>query len=690
MSTRLARTGKIRISKVLLPVLSVLAILIFSGFPKAAHALDEVPRHVEFRMEAGTLAIDLNNGYTGEIGWKTADGGSGAVSLESGRGLLEWPGARQQLLYLHPAEGNTRFNGRLFHLKQSGPDVRARRIPLWMSIVPPLLAIGFALVFREVIISLFAGIVFGAWALYGFSLGGLFQALLKSVEYFVLEAFVDGGHAAVIIFSMLIGGMVAVISRNGGMQGVVNRVSKYANSARNTQLVTWLMGIGIFFDDYANTLIVGNTLRPVTDRFRISREKLAYIVDSTAAPIAAIALVTTWIGAELGYIRDALDITGLDANEYLLFLQSLKYSYYPVLTIVFIFMLIWMGRDYGPMYRAEHRARTTGKLVANEGLMQELGEHLDPDEGTPHYAWNAVLPVLTVIGMTIIGLVATGMESLRGQIEEAGVALQAFGWAATWNQVPVLFEAGDPGLLERIGKLIGSADSYTALLWASVSGVTVSVLMSLGTRTLSLEKSINAMLSGFKTMLPTMVILLLAWSLAHTTDVLHTADFLIASVGSNLRAEYMPAIVFLLAAVISFSTGSSWSTMAILYPLALPLTWNVGVSAGIPEAELLPIFQNVIAVVLAGSVLGDHCSPISDTTVLSSLASSCHHIDHVRTQLPYAMTVGIVSVLVGGVLFAFLPIPWYINYVLGTFLLYAVIRNRGKLVPEPGQPVQNG
>lgn len=640
-----------------------------------------VPSTYKVSFDAdGTVNLNLGTSESGLIALESRTE-SIEAELVNGTAVLQADEMPKGLIYIHPVGTNTRFNGKLAYTKSDSDGLSLRKIPMWVSILPPLIAIFFALVFREVIISLFAGVFIGAWGLYGFALGGIFGGLMKSVEVFILDAFTDSGHAAVIIFSMLIGGMVAIISRNGGMLGVVKWLSRYANSARNAQFVTWFMGIAIFFDDYANTLIVGNTFRPITDKYRISREKLAYIVDSTAAPIAAVALVTTWIGAELGYIKDALEVIGIEKNEYLLFLQSLKYSYYPILTIIFIFMLIYLRRDYGAMYKAEHRARTTGELVKDAGMIQEMKDNLDPKEGIPQYAWNAILPVLTVIVVTILGLVATGMSSLKGELLSLGVE-RAHSWSAIWVQIPLLLQEGSTGGLMRVGKLIGSADSYTALLWASSSGVAMAIVLSLGTRTLSIEDSMNAMLSGFKTMLPTMIILILAWSLAGTTDVLHTADFLIASLSDNLGARWIPFITFILAAIISFSTGSSWSTMAILYPLALPLTWSIGMANGMAEAELMPIFYNVISVVLAGSVLGDHCSPISDTTVLSSLASSCDHIDHVRTQLPYAITVGGVSLLFGGILFALVPLPWYVNFVLGAFLLYAIIKVKGKVVHE--------
>ena len=661
----------------------VSALLIFLMSVNFAQAnITSIPADYKiYKSEGQGLIIDLQTAVSGEIGVETLEG-SDTIDIQDGIGVLPELTGPQVLFFLHPTDKRTEFRGKLVYVKQTPNRLRVRKLPLWVSILPPLIAVFFALFFREVILSLFAGVFIGSWALFGFSGMGIFTALMKSVEYFILETFVDSGHAAVIIFSMLIGGMVAIISKNGGMLGVVNALSRFTNSARSAQLVTWFMGIAIFFDDYANTLIVGNTFRPVTDRFRVSREKLAYIVDSTAAPIAAIALVTTWIGAELGFIKDGLVESGLDKNEYLMFLQSLKYSYYPVFTIIFIFMLIYLRRDYGTMYSAEMRARKTGKLSSDNSVIQSSTENLNPDERTQTYAFNAIVPVATVILVTILGLVITGVNSLYGDMIEAGLELSGRSLSEVWNHMAA-FSAGNPDFLMKIGTLIGSSDSYTALLWASSCGVGIAMILTLGSKTLSMEGAVNAMLSGFKTMLPTMIVLILAWSLASTTEALHTSDFLISAFIDNLSAPWMPFITFLLAAVISFSTGSSWSTMAILYPLALPLTWSIGIDSGLEEAELLPIFYNVISVVLAGSVLGDHCSPISDTTVLSSLASNCHHIDHVKTQLPYAITVGMVALLFGGVLFALLPIPWYFNYVLGVVVLYLVIKFIGKEVPEP-------
>lgn len=548
------------------------------------------------------------------------------------------------------------YAGHLYYKTEKNEKVYFKNIPLWMSVLPPLLSIILALITKQVIISLFAGILIGAWTFNGLSLSAVVEGFLYTMDTLIVNALIDSGHAAVIIFSMLIGGMVAIISKNGGMQGVVEKLSGFANSAKNTQFVTWILGVLIFFDDYANTLIVGNTMRPVTDRFKISREKLAYIVDSTAAPVAAIALITTWIGAELGYIADSVEHLSLDESPYLIFLRSLKYSVYPVLTLIFILLIIKSGKDFGPMYKAEKTAREKEDRKTDKLAIQEIKEQeeFSPAHHTPRYALNALIPILTLITVTVCGLFITGYS------------------AEIWN--------GNDSLLNKLSTTVGNSDSYTALLWSSSVGVLVAMLLSFITRTLSVTESIEAMLSGFKTMLPTMIILLLAWSLAETTQILQTSDFLINLFIGVISVKWLPLITFILSAMISFSTGTSWGTMAILYPLLLPLTWSLGIESNMEEAILIPIFHNVVASVLGGSVLGDHCSPISDTTVLSSMASGCNHIEHVRTQMPYALTVGLISALLGGVLMAFTSIPFIAVVVIGILIMIGVIHFWGKKV----------
>ncbi len=524
-------------------------------------------------------------------------------------------------------------------------------IPLWLSILPPLIAILMALMFREVITSLITGILVGTSIIFTYQTGsvwlGIPKGFLSIIDTYIIDSLRDPGHIAIIVFSMMIGGMVAIITKNGGMQGVVNKLTKYATTARSGQLVTWLLGIAIFFDDYANTLVVGNTMRPVTDRLKISRQKLAYIVDSTAAPVAAIAFVTTWIGAELSYIQSGISHIGLNLSPYEVFFNSLAYSFYPVFTLVFIFFLIYRRVDYGLMYFAEINARNTLSTENESGIDNSESSFIKP-------RWyNAAIPVFVVIVGTIAGLLYTGWDAQL-------VANPEISWAT------------------KLSTIIGNSDSYKALLWSSLLAAGVAIVLTVGQKLLSLSETIDSLVDGYKTMLTAIVILVLAWSIALVTEHMHTASFISnLIVEASLSPVLVPLITFILAALVAFSTGSSWGTMAILYPLLLPATWLITQEFSYTHDNSLAIFYNVVANVLAGSVLGDHCSPISDTTILSSLASQCPHIEHVRTQMPYALTVGAVAAFIG-VLPGAMGIPSWITFPAGIVVLFFLVKLLGK------------
>ncbi len=531
-------------------------------------------------------------------------------------------------------------------------------IPLWLSLIPPILAILLALVFREVITSLLIGIFAGALIIQLYQNGlvmSFIEAFMSTIDEFILGSLLDKGHLSIIIFSLLIGGMVSLISKNGGMQGVVNHISKYATTPKTGQLATWFLGVAIFFDDYANTLIVGNTMRPVTDKLKISREKLAYLVDSTAAPMASIAFVTTWIGAELGYIESGVaNIEGLNEGAYSIFISSLAYSFYPILALAFMLILILKEKDFGPMFKAEQKARLLNTKIVkeekkdNKGILSDFSAKLNVEEK----AFNAIIPVLVVIVGTILGLLYTG-----------------------WDQF--VWDNPNLGFGRKISITIGAADSYKALLWSSLAGIITAIKLSFFQKLLTLNECIESAIQGFKTMLPAIIILVLAWALSSVIQELRTADLLTSILSENINPYFIPAITFLLAALVAFSTGSSWGTMAILYPLMLPLSWSVCIASGIEYDLTLGIFHNTVACVLAGSVLGDHCSPISDTTILSSLASSCNHIDHVRTQMPYALIVGLVAILFGTIPAAF-GSPFWLNILLSITALYLIVQFVGK------------
>ena len=520
-------------------------------------------------------------------------------------------------------------------------------IPGWVSILPPLLAIGMALLLRSVLPALMLGLWLGAWALEGMSLEGIFYGLFDSFEVYVVNAVADRDHVTIMLFTFMIAGMVGVISRNGGMRGIVEWIIKGANSARRGQLAVWSLGLVIFFDDYSNTLVVGNTSRSITDRLRISREKLAYIVDSTAAPIATVALVTTWIGYQVSLIADATaQLDGLDQNAYSIFLNSILYSFYPFMAIFLMVLVITTGREFGPMRAAEQRARATGVTVppVTSTVGQDDEAALAMKDGVQPNAINALIPVIVMIIGILAGLYITGDG-------------------------------------ETISDIIGSANSYQALMWASLLSAFAAVVMTALQGLLTLDEIVDAWVSGARFTFIAMIILVLAWSMSEISRELHTADFLIASLGDSLPASALPATIFVLAAFTAFSTGSSWGAMGILLPLVLPLCWAIMNSQGLAGPEGHHILYASVSGVLAGAVWGDHCSPISDTTVMSSLSAGCDHMEHVRTQLPYAVLAGAAALFCGTVPTS-LGLPWWAGMLLAAAVTALGLRLLGEPVED--------
>lgn len=521
-------------------------------------------------------------------------------------------------------------------------------MPLWMSILPPLVAIVMALLIKEVISSLFVGVLTGTFLMAYFggaspasALGG---GLLRVVDTYIVGSLFDADHVRIIVFTLIIGGMVRIITANGGMQGVVNWLSRRARGPRSGQLMTFVMDLCVFFDDYSNTLVVGNTMRPIADKLKVSREKLSYIVDSTSAPVVAVAFVTTWIGAELSYIQDGINVIGLETSAYSVFFHSLAYSFYPFLTLGFVLMLILSGRDFGPMLKAERKARLAETAAAESGETEPQSAHII----------DALIPLLVLIIGTVVGLLFTGYD------------------ASVWN--------ADTSFFSKLSATIGAANSYLALMWASLLSLLTSIVMTMMRGQMKFGKVMEEMVEGFKSMLNAVLILTMAWSIALVTKDMHTAEFVSQLLLQwSLSPVVVPVLTFLLAALIGFSTGTSWGSMAILYPLILPASWLLCQEQGLSVDATMPLFYNVVASVLAGSVMGDHCSPISDTTIMSSLASRCDHLQHVKTQMPYALTVGGVAVLLG-VLPTALGLPSWVAFLFAFGVLWLVVRLVGKKV----------
>jgi Na+/H+ antiporter NhaC len=538
--------------------------------------------------------------------------------------------------------------------------------PGWLSLVPPVVAITLALVTREVVLSLFAGVWIGALILAGYH---PVSGTAGSLD-FLLDAMVDRDHMAIIVFSLLLGGMVGVMARSGGTQGIVKELERLATTRTRGQFLTWASAVFIFFDDYANTLIRGNALRPMTDRLLISREKLAYIVDSTAAPLAVSAVVTTWIGFQITQVRDALsgvaertadpDLAaqlqaGAD-NAFLIVLHSIPYLFYPILALAFVLMVIVMRRDFGPMYRAERRA-ASGEGLLRAGAMpaaDPTSDSLRPPPDAPHRWYNAAVPVLAVIAVALVGLWRTGSAGL---------------------------EPGERTLVA----VIGDADPFAALLWASFAGCAVAIAMVVAQRILSVTAALQAWLGGIQSMLLAVIILVLAWGLGGVTGELETGPYLASLLQDTLPLAILPGLVFIIAAATAFSTGTSWGTMAILFPVVIPLAVAMGAGVGFAGGEHYAVLLGTVSSVMAGAVFGDHSSPISDTTVLSSMASACDLVDHVRTQLPYALVVAGVALAVGEIPAAAEWIHPIWSILVGLVILYVVLRIFGR-DPAPDAP----
>jgi Na+/H+ antiporter NhaC len=503
--------------------------------------------------------------------------------------------------------------------QQSGAT-EVRTLPGFLSLLPPLFAILLAIWLREALVALFAGIWMGALFIHGYN---PLTALARCFDTYLPSQVADTGDAEIILFTLALGGMVGIVARSGGSKAMVDVISRRATTRRSGMLATAFAGIVIFFDDYANCLLVGNTVRPFTDARRISREKLSFLVDATAAPISTIALVSTWTGYQLGQIDKAG--VPLESGAYDTFLQMLPYSFYAIFTLGFVFMVAGSLRDFGPMLKAERRATREGKLVRDGAVpLQDAAlTNMQAPEGKPLFWHNAVIPIGFVILCVVVGLYVVGLDILGPDADGASLR-------------QIISAAGD--------------DAFKVLLWASFGGSIVALVTAMASRTLTLNQGVDAWVSGAKAMVMAVLILVLAWGIGDICkNHLFTGKWLLSVVEPS--ATWLPVITFVISGVIAFSTGSSFSTMAIVIPIAAPMIWSV-------TGEGDPARYATLASVLSGAVFGDHCSPISDTTIMASMASASDHIDHVRTQAPYALLCAGVAAGVGYIPAGFGVSPW--------------------------------
>lgn len=457
---------------------------------------------------------------------------------------------------------------------------------IW-SLAPALLAIVLALIFKEVYSALFAGVVLGACFVTQFS-------PLETMDFVVNTGLIEGmkNTTGVFIFLVILGAFVCMINRTGATRAFGRWAQTHIKSRIGSQLATFFLGILIFIDDYFNCLAVGSVMRPVTDAKRVSRAKLAFIIDATAAPVCMIAPISSWAAAVSQYSAG----TGYNGLE--LFIQAIPYNFYSLLALCFVVMLVLMRFDYGPMVRYERNAIMNGDVhtVQPEQAMQEE-THTDTHRGK---LLDLIVPVLMLIGLETFALVYVG------------------------------------GILEgkSFADALSATDATVGLPWGAIIALVFSVAFYRIRGVLSFRAAMRCIPKGFIAMVPAILILTLATALKNVTTALEAREFIAYHMEHSAAGlvNFLPAVIFVVAGMLAFSTGTSWATFGILIPIV--------VSTFDPSSPLMFIGMSAC---LAGAVAGDHCSPISDTTIMSSAGAQCDHLSHVSTQLPYVLTVSAVS-----------------------------------------------
>jgi len=615
---------------------------------------------LEVEREAGTpeaVRVAAREAIEG-LPWLRSGGGAGAPSLEVRAGMAA-------------GEFSVRYRwvGVDGDNEESLGEIEGElegRVPGGMALLPPVVAVVIALWFRQLVVAL-ALAVWGGGIAYT---GEFWRGTQRAAVDYAWGSVSDSFNLSILLFTFCLVGMVHIIIRMGGIAGVLKRLSFLARSARSTRVATALMGLALFFDDYANTVVVGTTMRPLTDRQKISREKLAYLVDSTSAPIAGLAVISTWIGFEVGLFDELSRQLSLGMSGYEIFFSALPMRFYCIFTLVFVGMIAWSGRGYGPMFEADRRAWRTGEVrpPSQTGRRaegeSEAGADLMSAKGEIPHRWpNAVIPVAMVIAGTLVGMVWSGWSSgaYPGGIPSL---FELVGGTATVGEFGSAVGAavGDLGSFVVWREAFSQANNATVLLYASLVGTAVAAALAVGQRLLTMWETVHAFSQAIPLMATAAAILVLAWSIQGVCADLGTGVYLVSTVRETLSVTAVPLITFGLAGVVAFSTGTSWGTMGILLPAMVPLAYQLA-----PAGEMLAVIMTFGAV-LDGAIFGDHCSPISDTTVMSSMAASVDHLEHVRTQIPYALTTMAVSAGCG-----YLPVamgmPVWVAYGVGVAVL---------------------
>ncbi|MGL4911274.1 MAG: Na+/H+ antiporter NhaC family protein [Romboutsia sp.] len=527
-----------------------------------------------------------------------------------------------------------------------------------ITLIPPIVAIVLAFITKNVVVSLFVGILSGSFII-NITGTNVFNALTQAfldVVNRALNSLADPWNAGIILQVLAIGGVINLVAKMGGAKAIAEALAKRAKTAKGTQLITWFLGLLVFFDDYANSLIVGPIMRPVADKMKISRERLAFIIDATAAPIAGLAIISTWIGLEVGLINDAFVGIGVEADAFGIFLNTIPFRFYNILILAFIVITTLLAKDFGPMRKAELRAKESRLNNSNTQVnkLQDQSD-LEPKEGIKLSIWNAIIPIGTLIVTALISFYYSGYSSIMGGEDQ--VLIQLF------TNSPFSFEA--------IKEAFSASDASIALFQSALFASIVGIVMAVSKKIFTISEAIEVWIDGMKGLIMTGVILILAWSLSSVIKELGTAKYLVTLLSGSLPSFLLPSIIFILGAIISFATGTAYGTMGILMPLAVPLAHSMN-----PEMSFIIVTTSSV---LTGAIFGDHCSPISDTTILSSMGAGCNHIEHVKTQMPYALFVAGITVLFGYIP-AGLGLPVYLVLPIALVAIFVGVQIFGKKV----------
>jgi Na+/H+ antiporter NhaC len=493
-----------------------------------------------------------------------------------------------------------------------------------LSLLPPFIAISLCIISKEVIPSLFIGAWFAGTMVAGWN---PIVGFGKAVEL-LWDNLGDPWGARIVLTSLTMGGLVGIMQIGGGIEAIVRWITKKIETARGAMFITELSGFIIFFEDYVNTLVVGTTMSPITDEYRVSKEKLSYIVDSTSAPIACIAGISSWVAYMVGQIGNQFNNLGITYSPYIAYLRSIPFVFYNIIALILLTYVIYSERDMGSMLQAERRARTTGHVL-REGakpLINTKQADLQPEEGIPKRIINFLIPLGFMVGLILLMLLITG------------------GWPEV--SIPVA---------------MGEGDSSKALVWGASGAVFLTLIFFKIQGLATWERLFYGFMQGMSSIFFGTLILIFAWAISSAIKEVGTAQYIVRVAGSALSPAWIPLLTFFVGAVISYCTGTSYGTMGVLMPIVVPLVYSVAQNHG---AELVDILLPSIGAVFAGAVWGDHCSPISDTTIMSSMFSGADHMDHVNTQMPYAF-VAAFGAVVGYALLA-LGISVYVGLAIGT------------------------